>query len=121
MKQRLDTEFDEFYNTCLKELKARPNFTDAFLPILERYVTITVALQKLNSDIVDEEFTVDHTNKAKATNKATSPAWRMFLMLNREANALAKQLELSPDNAPASGLKKKKGFDLGEMKVTKTA
>jgi hypothetical protein len=42
----------------------------------------------------------------------------MFLALNREAQALAKDLELSPATAPKSGIPKKKGFNLdGKMKV----
>jgi hypothetical protein len=43
----------------------------------------------------------------------------MFLMLNREANQLAKELELSPATAPVGGKnEKKKGFDLdNKMKV----
>jgi hypothetical protein len=94
-------------------LKARPNWTEAFIPILERYVTITAKLTKLNSEIVDEEITVQHTNKAEKTNQASSPAWRMYLALNREALLLADKLKLSPASAPISEIKdKKKGFDL---------
>jgi len=117
--RRFDAEFDDFYNTCLAQLKARPNYTDAFIPMLERYVTITSKLTKLNSEIIDEEVTVEHTNKANATNTASSPKLRMFLMLNREANQLAKELELSPATAPVGGKnEKKKGFDLdNKMKV----
>lgn len=117
-KPRFDAEFEDFYNKCLAELKARANYSDAFLPILERYVTITAKLSKLNSEIVDEEITVQHTNKAGKTNEATSPAWRMFLALNREALMLADKLKLSPSNAPVSEKgQKKKGFELGKMKV----
>ncbi len=111
----------EFYNTCLAELKERPNYTDAFLPMLERYVTITATLSKLNSDIVDQSLTVDHTNKAEKTNKVSNPNWRMFLALNQEANKLAKQLGLCPESAPKKLDKKskKKGFDLSPMKIAK--
>ncbi len=118
-KPRFDAEFEAFYDTCLAELKGRGNFTEAFVPILERYVTITAKLSKLNSEIIDEEVTVEHTNKADHKNQATSPKWRMFLALNKEALALADKLKLSPATAPAeSGVKKKKGFDLsGKMKV----
>lgn len=119
-KPRFDAAFDDFYNTCLADLKARANYTDAFLPMLERYVTLTAKLSKLNSEIVDEELTVDHTNKAGKTNQVSSPSWRMFLSLNREASTLAKELGLSPISAPKNdgGKKEKKGFDLtGKMKV----
>jgi hypothetical protein len=119
-KRRFDAEFDDFYNQCLAELRGRSNYSEAFIPILERYVTITAKLSKLNSEIVDEEVTVQHTNKADHTNQATSPKWRMFLALNREACMLADKLKLSPATAPseAGKNKPKKGFNLGgEMKV----
>jgi hypothetical protein len=120
-KVRFDAEFEDFYNTCLTELQSRPNFTEAWVPQLERFVTITAKLAKLNSEIVDEEVTVDHTNKANKTNKATSPAWRMFIALDSQANALADKLKLSPHTAPVSTKKQeKKGFDLTPMKITKT-
>lgn len=118
-KPRFNAEFEGFYDSCLAELKARGNYTDAFIPLLERYVTITAKLSQLNATIVDEEITVEHTNKAKETNQVTSPAWRMFLALNREAVMLADKLKLSPATAPVAESKgKKKGFNLtGEMKV----
>jgi len=118
-KRRFSTEFDDFYNTCLLELKGRANYTAAFIPMLERYVTITAMLTKLNNEIIDEEVTIEHTNKAKETNEVSSPKLRMFIMLNKEANQLAKDLELSPSTAPVnSGKEKKKGFELGsKMKV----
>lgn len=96
-------------------MKARANYTDAFIPMLDRYVTVTATLAKITADIVDSEITVEHTNKAKAKNEATSPKWRMFIMLNKEANQLAKELELSPATAPVSETKgKQKGFNLKE-------
>lgn len=117
---KFDTEFDDFYRDCLAELRGRENYTDAFLPLLERYVTITATLSKLNAEIIDESITISHTNKAKKKNQVTSPKWRMFIMLNREANALAKDLKLSPISAPPAVVKeKKKGFDLSPMKVAK--
>jgi hypothetical protein len=120
-KRRMDAEFDDFYNVCLAELKARPNYTDAFLPILDRYVMLTVKLGKLNSEIVDSEIVVEHINKKDHKNEASSPAWRMFLALNREASMLAKELGLSPVSAPKTEKKgDKKRFELGgEMKVSK--
>lgn len=118
-KQRSDANFDDFYNVCLAELKARADYTEAYLPLLERYVTITNKLTALNSNIIDDEVTVEHTNKADHKNQASSPKWRMFLALNGEANKLAKELRLSPISAPVKVVKKeKKGFDLtGGMKV----
>lgn len=114
------SEFDRFYRDCLAELKARENYTDAWLPQLDRFVTLTAKLAELNTSLVDEEIVVEHTNKAKAKNQATSPKWRMFIYLNKEANQLAKDLGLSPTSAPKTSLKKKEktGFDLG-MRVAK--
>lgn len=116
---RFSAEFDDFYNKCLAELKGRSNFTEAFIPMLERYVTITAALSNLNNEIVDEKLTTEHTNKAEKTNEVSSPKWRMFLALNREAQALAKDLELSPATAPVTKSQRPKGFDLSgdKMKV----
>src|SRR5690349_17937347 len=99
-KGRFDAEFDDFYERCLAELRSRSNYTDAFLPLLERYVTITAKLSRLNATIVDEEVTVEHTNKAEKTNQVTSPTWRMFLLLNKEACLLSDKLKLSPATAP---------------------
>jgi hypothetical protein len=115
---RFDGEFEAFYEKCLADLKARPNWSEAFVPQLERYVTVTAKLSELNAELVDAEVTVEHTNKAGHTNKATSPAWRMFLALNDEANKLAAHLKLSPATAPVVEGKAKKGFNLdGKMKV----
>jgi len=110
-----------FYDLCLAELKARSNWTETFLPMLDRYVTVTAMLNKLNRDIINDEIAIEHVNRAGHKNFVTSPKWRMFLELNREANALAKELMLSPVNAPKKengGLKK--GFDTG-LKVSKSA
>lgn len=120
MKPQNKSNLDDFYILCLKELMSRPDWSEAYIPLLERYVTITNKLTKLNTDIIDKDVIVEHTNKAGHTNDATAPDWRMFIMLNREANALAKELKLSPISAPVGMGKtdKKKGFDLGKtMKV----
>lgn len=115
-------KIDDFYGQCLSELKARANWSESFIPILDRYVIITNKLSDLTAQIVDEQITVEHTNKNSHTNKATSPHWRMFLLLNREATLLGNELKLTPKSAPILEVKeKKKGFELGEMKVTKTA
>ena len=113
-------EFEGFYENCLAELKSRENFSESWIPQLDRYVTITAKLAKLNSELVDEEVAVKHTNKAGHENEASSPKWRMFIYLNKEANALAKDLGLTPATAPKAVAKKKeKGvFDLG-MRVAK--
>lgn len=117
-KTRFDAEFDEFYSKCLAELKARPNWSEAFIPQLERFVTITAKLSKLNSELVNEEISVEHTNKAGHKNEATSPKWRMFLALDDQANKLAVHLKLSAATAPVKEQKGKKGFDLSNsMKV----
>ena len=110
-----------FYENCLSELKSRDNWTEAFLPMLDRFVTLTAMLNKLNVGIIEDEITIEHVNKAGHKNYVTSPKWRMFLELNREANVLAKELMLSPINAPRGKVKDQvKGFDTG-MKVNKTA
>ena len=106
-KTRIDADFDEFYTKCLAELQARENYTDAFLPLLDRYCTLTVKLNNLNTEIVDEEIVMNHTNKIGATNEASSAKWRMFLALNTEANRLARQLRLCPESAPVSVVKEK--------------
>lgn len=120
-KPRFDVEFEGFYNKCLAELKSRANWSEAFIPMLERYVTLTAKLAQLNVGIVGDEVEVEHTNKADHTNKATSPKWRMFLLLNKEASQLAKDLQLTPGTAPTvqDKGKKKKGFDLTPMKIAK--
>lgn len=116
-KPRFSGDFEGFYRECLKELKSRSNWTEAFIPQLERYVMITAKLNELHEELMGEEVVVDHTNKADHTNKVTSPKWRMFLELNREANALAKDLKLSPATAPVPVERKKKSFDLGTDKM----
>lgn len=118
---RFGDEFNAFYDQCLTELKARSNWSESFVPMLERYVTITAKLSKLNEDLVDEEITVKHTNRAEKTNEVTSPKWRMFLALNREATALADKLELSPSSAPVktAGKEVKGGFETGPMRAVK--
>jgi hypothetical protein len=113
-------EFEGFYNDCLAELKARDNYSPTWIPQLDRYVTMVSKLAKLNSEIIDEEVVINHTNKADHTNKATSPKWRMFILLNKEANQLAGELGLSPASAPKITKKpEKKSFDLSPMKVAK--
>lgn len=113
-------EFEGFYDECLAELKSRNDYTDAYLPILERYVLVTMKAATVGSEIAEEEVVVEHTNKAKQTNTASSPKLRMFFELNNHANILANQLRLSPNSAPPNSAKKKekKGFDLGgKMKI----
>lgn len=109
-----------FYEDCLAELQKRPDFNPAYIPILERYVFVTMKMARISEQISDQEAVVQHTNKAGHTNEATSPHWRMYLALNKEAIALGKELKLSPASAPPVTAKpeKKKGFDLsGGMKV----
>jgi hypothetical protein len=116
-----EREYVAFYDECLSELKSRDDFSDAYIPMLRRFVFITIQANKLGADIAQEEVTVSHTNKVGATNQATSPKWRMYLLLGKESSALARELRLSPVNAPAGSRKReKKGFDTG-MKVNKSA
>ena len=115
-------EFGTFYRKCLAELKGRPDFTEAYVPMLERFVFITMKAAKLGEDIEDEEVTIEHTNKADRTNEVTSPKWRMYLLLDKQSNALARELRLSPINAPVVAEKEEEdeGFDT-VLKVSKTA
>jgi hypothetical protein len=112
-------EYQEFYDACLKALKAQGNFNDSYLPMLDRYVFVTMKAAQLGAEIAEEEVVVEHTNKAEKTNTVTSPKWRMFIALDMQANLLAKNLRLSPATAPKSTrVKKVKGFDTeGKMKV----
>ncbi len=113
-------EYLDFYELCLHELKSRKGYTDAYLPMLERYVLITMKVAEVGEEIVDEEVIVKHTNKAKETNDASSPKLRMFILLSQQASLLAKDLKLSPIAAPAIASKKKaeKGFTTdSKMKV----
>jgi hypothetical protein len=109
-----------FYEKCLSELKARHESTDAFLPMLDRYVFLTMKAERLAEKIADEEVIIQHTNKADHTNEASSPRWRMYLALNKEAIALGRELQLSPASVPKIKEKKKgkKSWDLtGKMKA----
>jgi hypothetical protein len=109
-----------FYKTCLQELKSREDWTEAYLPMLERFVFMTQQAAKVGDEIAEEAVTVKHTNRAEKTNEVSSPKWRMYLLLDKQVNALAKDLRLSPVNSPDKGEKpkEKKGFDTS-MKVAK--
>jgi hypothetical protein len=113
-----DDEFNEFYDACLRALKAQGAWHDAYIPMLERYVFVTMKAASLGAAIADEEVIVEHTNKAEKKNMVTSPKWRMFLALDMQANLLAKNLKLSPSTSAKYRTKKNKGFDTdGKMKV----
>lgn len=115
-------EFGAFYKKCLSELKTRPDWTEAYLPMLERYVFITMKAAALGQEIEDEEVEVtsEHTNRAKETNEVTSPKWRMYLLLDKQSNTLARELKLSPINAPVVQVKEEEdeGFDTS-LKIAK--
>ena len=117
----LKAEFGDFYDKCLSDLKARGNYSETFLPLLDRYVTLTAMLVKLNLAIVDDEIAIEHVNRAGHKNEVTSPKWRMFLHLNKEANMLARELGLSPSTAPVKDHKAAIGvFDLSDnLKIAK--
>lgn len=115
----LDDDLKVFYDSCLADLKSQGNYSDSFLPMLQRYVTLTAMLRKLNVGIVEEEMVIDYVNKAGHKNEMTSPKWRMFLMLNKEATALARELRLSPISAPVQVKEEEdEGFDTS-LKIAK--
>jgi hypothetical protein len=117
---RFDAEFDGFYTKCLAELRGRANWTEAFIPMLDRYVMLTAKLNQLNEKLADQAVIHEHTNKADKTNTVSNPEWRMFLALNKEANQLAQVLQLTPATAPQSSAKEKKGFNLDKpMRIAK--
>lgn len=115
----LKDEYLEYYETCLKALKAQGNYNESYLPMLERYVFTTMKAAELAGQIADEETVVEHENNRGKTNTVTSPKWRMFIALDMQANLLAKNLRLSPATAPKSTkTKKEKAFDTdSKMKV----
>lgn len=96
----LEPKYQAFFDKCKADLESMYNYTESFLPLLHRYVMLTATLDKLQEEIQNESVAVEHTNRSNKTNTVTSPKWRIFLSLNREALALAKQLRLSPDSAP---------------------
>jgi hypothetical protein len=110
----------DFYNECLSALKERHGDSKFYLAELEAYVFAVFQREALMESLKPKKIgSVDHTNKAGHTNKASDPDVRMFALYNEQAMKLSKALGLQLA-APKVGrkAKAKKGFILdGKMKV----
>lgn len=106
--------FNDFYKICLAELKSRQNYTEAYLPQLERFVMLTIKTEQVATEILKEDLVSTYTNRGKQKNKVVNPKIRIFFELNRECNALAGALCLSPyhNKGGASKAKVEKKFNL---------
>lgn len=103
-----------FYNRCKKTLESRDGYDESALPMLERYVFVTQKLAKVSDEIYSEETTIKQTNTKDHTNEVSNPKMRIFVLLNKESIALAKELQLTPASLKSkpTSKNKKKGFDL---------
>lgn len=110
----------KFRAECLKKLG---DGTEYSLPMLDSFVFATVQAAKLEQELKDEEAVIQHTNKANATNQASSPKVRMWALYREQANKLGQMLGLIPTakvGRPAETAKK--GFKLdGKMSVSKAS
>lgn len=107
----------EMYDECLTVLKGRHGDGTFYLIPLKMYVKATLKAAALLDEILDEEVTVSHTNKVKATNEASSPKVRMWALFNEQSMKLGKDLGLNLHQAKAGRpTKKKKDFN-SKMKV----
>lgn len=109
----------ELYDECLSQLQARHGDTKHYLVPLKMYVQALKKAEALLEEIMGEDTTVQHTNKADHTNQASSPKVRMWALFNEQAMKLGKDLGLNLHQGKAGRpAKKKKGFDTGsKMKV----
>lgn len=107
---------DVFRAECLKRLGEGAEYS---LPMLDSFVFATVKAAELEAELEGEGAVIEHTNKANATNPASSPKVRMWALYREQANKLGQMLGLIPTakvGRPAEV--KKTGFKLdGKMKV----
>jgi len=106
----------EIYNECLEQLKARHGDTKHYLIPLKMYCRSLVKADKLLAEILDEDTTIQHTNKAGHTNDASSPKVRMWALFNEQSMKLGKDLGLNLHQGKA-GRPAKKKKEFGKMKV----
>ena len=120
MEIRMDE--NEMYRECLQILQARHGDAKYYLVPLRAYVKATIKAETLLDQVLSDEATIQHTNKAGHTNNASNPKVRMWALFNEQAMKLGKDLGLNLHQGkvgrPAKS-KEKKGFDLGPMKVAK--
>lgn len=116
-----DGKWAIFYKKCLSVIETREGFNDSYLPLLERYVFVTQKMAKVADEMAEAETTIKQTNTKDHTNEVSNPMMRIFVLLNKESLALAKELQLTPASLktkPKSKEETKKGFKLdGKMKV----
>jgi hypothetical protein len=110
----------DFYNECLSVLKSRHGNAVFYLAELESYVFAVFQRKALMESLRPKTTgSINHTNKAGHTNKASDPDVRMFALYNEQAMKLNKSLGLQLV-MPKVGVKSKseKSFNLdGKMKV----
>lgn len=92
------------YEKCLNQLRSRTDFNEECEEMLCDYVFLTKRIAELRNEMSDAAPTVKHTNKADRTNDVSNPLVRVFVILNKERLALAKELQLTP--ASTKGVKK---------------
>ncbi len=106
----------KFRGECLKKLG---DSTEYSLPMLDSFVFATMKAAELEEELKGESAVIEHTNKANATNPASSPKVRMWALYREQANKLGQMLGLIPTakvGRPAQVTKT--GFKLdGKMKV----
>ncbi len=111
-----------FYKNCLKTLESRDGFDESYLPLLERYTFCNKKIAEVSDDIAREEASIKQTNTKDHTNEVSNPKMRIFVLLNKESLALAKELQLTPASLKnkVTQSKEKKGFNLDKpMRIAK--
>src|SRR5688500_2704166 len=99
---------EEVYEDCLAQLKERHGVAKFYLIPLKMYVKALMTADKLLQEIADEEATIQHTNKAGATNQASSPKVRMWALYSEQAMKWGKDLGLNLHQGKAGRPVKKK-------------
>lgn len=107
----------ELYEDCLAQLKERHGEAKFYLIPLKMYVKALMTANKLLQEISQEQTTIQHTNKAGATNEASSPKVRMWALYSEQAMKWGKDLGLNLHQAkPGRPAKLKKNFR-AKMKI----
>lgn len=111
-----------YYKQCLRTLESRAGFDESYTTLLERYVFVNMKLSDISERMYVAEATITHVNNKDKTNEASNPLMRVFVILNKESLALAKELQLTPASlkGKATVTKEKKGFNLDKpMRIAK--